>query len=120
MRSHPEIGHAILSKSKAPLFQLAAEIALRHHEKWDGSGYPSGLSGEAIPEAARIVAVADVFDALSMRRPYKDPWPIDAIVAYLRAQSGLHFDPSIIATFIDTLPALMAVLAQWEEPCRPA
>jgi len=120
MRSHPEIGHAILSKSKAPLFQLAAEIALRHHEKWDGSGYPSGLKGEEIPECARIVALADVFDALSMRRPYKAPWPLDAIVAHLRAQSGYHFDPSIITTFIDALPQLVAVLEKWEEPCLPA
>jgi putative two-component system response regulator len=69
MKTHPRIGHDILVMSAAPVFRLAAEIALRHHEKWDGSGYPDGLAGEAIPESARIVALADVFDALSMKRP---------------------------------------------------
>ena len=69
MKTHLRIGHDILVMSAAPVFYLATEIALRHHEKWDGSGYPDGLAGEAIPESARIVALADVFDALSMKRP---------------------------------------------------
>lgn len=72
MRTHSRIGHEILSKSDAPVFRMAADIALHHHEKWDGSGYPDRLAGEAIEESARIVAIADVFDALSMKRPYKD------------------------------------------------
>ena len=76
MRSHAEIGHRILSQCDTPLFNLAAEIALCHHEKWDGTGYPRGLREEAIPESARIVAIADVFDALTMKRPYKKAWVI--------------------------------------------
>jgi len=74
---HSRIDHDILARSNAPVFQLAAEISLYHHEKWDGSGYPVGLAGQAIQESARIVAIADVFDALSMRRPYKEAWPLD-------------------------------------------
>ncbi len=72
MKNHPTIGHGILNQSKEPIFQLAAEISLNHHEKWDGSGYPNGLKATRIPESARIVAVADVFDALSMKRSYKE------------------------------------------------
>ncbi|MBP0645178.1 HD domain-containing protein, partial [Mycobacterium tuberculosis] len=80
----------------AQVFQLAAEVALRHHEKWDGSGYPDGLKGDAIPESARIVALADVFDALSMKRPYKDPWPIEKILEHIRGSKGTHFAPDIV------------------------
>ena len=72
MKRHPQIGYDILSRSSAPLFRLAAEIALYHHAHWDGNGYPAGLAGERIPESARIVALADVFDALTTQRPYKD------------------------------------------------
>jgi len=86
MKTHPRIGYDILSKSDAPVFRLAAEVALRHHEKWDGSGYPGGLSGQDIPESARIVALADVFDALSMKRPYKEPWLIERIMTHLDAR----------------------------------
>ena len=75
MRRHPEIGAEIIGEHPPGVLQLAREIALAHHEKWDGSGYPRGLAGEAIPVSARIVAVADVFDALTTRRPYKEPWP---------------------------------------------
>lgn len=77
MRSHAKIGYRILSKSQTPLFDMAAVIALHHHEKWDGSGYPDNLVAEQIPEAARIVAIADVFDALTMKRPYKKSWPTE-------------------------------------------
>lgn len=115
MRTHPEIGHAILSKSAAPVFQLAAEVSLRHHEKWDGSGYPGALRGRVIAESARIVALADVFDALSMQRPYKTPWQIDAIGAYIRDQAGRHFDPDLVAVFFRILPELLAIKHQWQE-----
>ena len=87
MKTHPQIGYDILSKSAAQVFQLAAEVALHHHEKWDGSGYPAGLSGDAIPQSARLVALADVFDALSMQRPYKEAWPLDKILAYVDERS---------------------------------
>jgi putative two-component system response regulator len=123
MRKHPEIGHAILCQSRAPVFQLAAEVALRHHEKWDGSGYPGRLCGYAIPESARLVALADVFDALSMRRCYKDPWPIDRINAYIVEQSGTHFDPALVQVYLATLPALLATRERWgvaEDKLDPA
>ena len=113
MKTHPQIGYDILSKSAAPVFQLAAEVALRHHEKWDGSGYPDGLSGKDIPESARIVALADVFDALSMKRPYKDPWPIDRIMGHLEANAGTHFDPELVGVFSGILPELLDIQRKW-------
>lgn len=109
MQAHTTIGYDILSKSEAPLFQLAAEIALHHHEKWDGTGYPNGLAGHDIPEPARIVAIADVYDALSMQRPYKEPWPTDKIIGYLIEASGSHFDPDMIDAFMKILPEILAV-----------
>lgn len=115
MRTHPAIGAAILGKSQAPVFRLAAEVSLRHHEKWDGSGYPDGLAGVAIPESARIVALADVFDALSMRRPYKEPWSIERISAHIDASSGVHFEPRLVDLFHAILPRLLQIRAQWEE-----
>jgi putative two-component system response regulator len=114
MRTHPAIGHAILSQSNAPVFQLAAEVALRHHERWDGTGYPDGLAGTAIPESARIVALADVFDALSMKRPYKAPWPIEQITAYVMENSGKHFEPALVDCFVTTLPTLLDVRSRWQ------
>ena len=119
IKRHSAAGFDILSGSAAPLFQLAAEIALYHHEKWDGSGYPQGLRGEAIPESARIVAVADVFDALTMKRPYKDPWPLERVVATLRADAGTHFDPSVIAAFQACLPQLLDIKADWNQRDEP-
>ncbi len=113
MKIHPQIGYDILSKSNAPVFQLAAEVALRHHEKWDGSGYPGGVAGENIPQSARIVALADVFDALSMRRSYKEPWPIDKILEHINAGSGAHFDPELVKIFTDILPRLLAIREKW-------
>ncbi|MDH5628969.1 MAG: response regulator, partial [Gammaproteobacteria bacterium] len=100
MRSHTEIGYGILSVSQTPLFQLAAEISLTHHEKWDGSGYPRKLKGQDIPESARIVAIADVFDALTMKRPYKEAWPIDDAFALIEKDAGSHFDPNLVKLFI--------------------
>ncbi len=107
MKTHTRIGYDILSKSQAPLFQLAAEIALYHHEKWDGSGYPFGLSGEGIPEAARIVAVADVFDALGTTRPYKNAWPLDRVLETLRQSAGSHLDPHMVDRFLALMPRIL-------------
>jgi putative two-component system response regulator len=115
MRSHPAIGAAILGKSQAPVFKMAAEVSLRHHEKWDGSGYPDGLAGTAIPESARIVALADVFDALSMRRSYKDAWSIERISKHIDADSGTHFEPKLVELFHQILPRLLQIKAQWDE-----
>ncbi len=115
MKTHCVIGFAILSSSEAPVFRLAAEIARYHHERWDGSGYPEGLAGEAIPASARIVAVADVFDALSMKRPYKDAWPLEQVTATLRAGADSHFDPSLIAAFEGCLPRILELKAGWDQ-----
>lgn len=96
MRRHPQIGHELLSGSHNRFIQAGAIIALRHHERYDGSGYPDGLIGDAIPLEARIVAVADVFDALISPRPYKKAWDMDAALAYLYAQRGRLFDPACV------------------------
>jgi putative two-component system response regulator len=114
MRSHARIGYDILRKSDAPVFQLAAEIALSHHEKWDGSGYPNGLAGLNIPESGRLVAVADVFDALTMKRAYRDAWPLDRVLATLKEGSGSHFDPAMLDAFLGILPAIFAIQAHWD------
>ena len=115
MKTHPQVGYDILHNSTAPVFQLAAEVALRHHEKWDGSGYPGGLVGLAIPESARIVALADVFDALSMKRPYKEPWAIEPIMDYIRAGAGAHFDPHLVDIFMQVLPKLQSIQRRWQD-----
>jgi putative two-component system response regulator len=115
MKTHARIGYDILSRSTAPLFQLAAEVALNHHEKWDGTGYPSGLAGTDIPESARIVAIADVFDALSVRRPYKEAWPLDRVLATLRDSAGHHLDPHLVQLFISILPRILEIQADWSD-----
>ncbi len=114
MRTHTQIGYTILNKSDAPVFRLAADIALHHHERWDGSGYPSGLSGTSIPAAAHIVALADVFDALTMKRPYKDAWPVDRAVATIKESAGTHFNPVMVDTFCAILPEILEIKNNWE------
>lgn len=114
MRTHTTIGHGILNRSDAPVFKMAADIALRHHEKWDGSGYPDALVGEAIPESARIVAIADVFDALTMKRPYKEPWPLERVIETLREGRGNHFEPRLIDAFFAILPEVTRIKAEWD------
>lgn len=96
MRSHTFIGARILAGGRSRLLRMAEEIALAHHERWDGLGYPAGLAGEAIPVAARLVAVADVLDALTQARPYKRPWPLAEALEEIRAQSGRQFDPRVV------------------------
>ncbi|MEO5355530.1 MAG: HD domain-containing protein, partial [Magnetococcus sp. XQGC-1] len=115
IRTHCSLGARILGE--APGFQLAHQIALYHHEKWNGTGYPAGLQGEAIPISARIVAVADVFDALVSERPYKKPWSVEAALAEIEASAGKHFDP-------DTITLLVASdrwhwVAGWETTLKP-
>lgn len=116
MRQHPEIGARIIGQHPSGLLRKASEIALAHHEKWDGSGYPNGLRDEAIPLSARIVAIADVFDALTSERPYKKAWPVDQAVAHIVEQSGRHFDPDLVRRFQAELPALLAIRDRWPEP----
>jgi two-component system response regulator RpfG len=101
MRRHPRIGHELLSDSQNRFIQMGAIIALRHHERFDGSGYPDGLSGTAIPIEARIVAVADVFDALISPRPYKGPWSVESALDYIVEQSGRLFDPQCVRALVD-------------------
>ncbi|MFD2233285.1 HD domain-containing phosphohydrolase [Phaeospirillum tilakii] len=105
MRRHPLIGHAILDGSSSRLIQLGAEIALTHHERYDGTGYPAGLAGETIPLPGRIVAVADVFDALTSTRPYKPAWSLERAHAFVKDEIGRHFDPGCAT----------ALLAAWTE-----
>lgn len=114
MRSHSDIGYKILSLSEAPIFQLAAEIALNHHERWDGGGYPAGLAGEAIPESARIVALADVFDALTMKRPYKEAWSVDKAFSLIAEDDG-HFEPRLAELFVEIRPEIEAIMDYWRK-----
>ena len=109
MELHALSGHRILAGSGAKLVQLAAEIALTHHEKWDGTGYPNGLAADAIPLSGRITAVADVCDALLSERPYKQPWTLDAVKAHLIDNARLHFDPACVDALLARWPDLIGV-----------
>ena len=100
MRTHTTIGAQILGRGQSELMRMAEEIALNHHERWDGTGYPRGLQGEAIPLVARLVAVANVFDALTHDRPYRRAWPLEEVRAEIARQSGRHFDPRIAQAFL--------------------
>lgn len=100
MNRHPLIGAEILGRSRIPLFQLAAEVALSHHERWDGTGYPHGLAGEDIPLSGRIVAVVDFFDALTMDRCYRQALPDAEVLEMLQAERGHAFDPRIVDVFL--------------------
>ena len=100
MKAHTTTGAAILAGSSSPLVRMAETIALTHHERWDGTGYPQGLAGEAIPLAGRICAICDAFDALVSTRSYKDPWPLDAALDEIARQSGRHFDPRLVTLFV--------------------
>jgi putative two-component system response regulator len=103
VKTHTLIGGRILADSPVPVLQLGREIALTHHERWDGSGYPHGLNGKHIPLSGRIVSVADVFDALTHDRPYKHAWPVDQAVAEITAQRGHQFDPDVVDAFLGLL-----------------
>ncbi|MDX9897496.1 MAG: response regulator [Spirochaetia bacterium] len=133
MQRHCEYGHAILTGKKLPdyflteaflsgdddegcsMLEHAANIALYHHEKWDGTGYPAGLKGEDIPIQARITAVADVYDAISSKRPYKDPWSEEKSLAYLRSQSSVQFDPQIIDVFFNNLHTISSIRKHYSD-----
>jgi putative two-component system response regulator len=99
VKAHTTIGAEILSGSASAVLALAERIAISHHERWDGRGYPGGLRGDEIPLAGRIVAVADVFDALTHARPYKEPWPLERAVAEVLSQAGRQFDPRVVEAF---------------------
>jgi putative two-component system response regulator len=116
MKTHASIGADMLAGDDSELLKLAHTIALTHHEKWDGSGYPGGLVGEAIAQAGRIVAVADVFDALTSVRPYKAAWSVADALTYLTENSGKHFDPEVVVHFIRLLPEILTVVERYAEP----
>ena len=99
MKQHTIIGYDILAKSNSPYLQMAASIALSHHERWDGNGYPNGLAGDEIPIESRIVAIADTLDALTTVRPYKAPWSLEKSFDYIRENAGKHFDPACVDAF---------------------
>ncbi|WP_058866271.1 HD domain-containing phosphohydrolase [Chloracidobacterium thermophilum] len=115
MKSHATIGAELLGGSTSPLMQMAMEIALSHHEKWDGSGYPNGLKGEEIPIVGRIVALCDVFDALTTERPYKQAWSVEAVIAEIDRQSGRHFDPNLVEAFKSILPRILQIRERYTE-----
>jgi len=116
MRMHSIIGAEILSGHDSSLLRMAHDIALCHHEKWDGSGYPHGKVGVDIPLAARIVAVADVFDALTSERPYKAAWPVQRALDEMDRIAGSHLDPSLVACFHQILPEVEAIMEAHAEP----
>ena len=115
MKQHAQIGADIIGEHPSGLLRMAREIALNHHEKWDGSGYPRGIGGAEIPVEARIIAIADVFDALTSERPYKKAWPVEEAVQLLREQSWRHFDPELVELFLGQLPAILEIKERWAE-----
>jgi putative two-component system response regulator len=111
MKRHTTMGATILKGSSVPFIQMGARIAIGHHEKWDGTGYPKGLKAEATTMEARITALVDVFDAVSNRRHYKDPWPEEQVVELIRQGSGGHFDPTLVGLFLANLDRFRGILA---------
>jgi putative two-component system response regulator len=122
MQTHTLIGAKILARARAPLLQMAEAIALHHHEHWDGGGYPTGRDGYAIPESARIVAIADVYDALTHDRVYRPAIPEQRALEMMREGAGTHFDPHLLAAFFLHLPEMSPVCENDpdESPVGPA
>jgi CHASE2 domain-containing sensor protein len=119
MKTHAELGANMLADSRTDLLQLAEVVARTHHERWDGTGYPAGLAGEDIPLVGRICTIADVYDALTSARPYKQAWPVADALAEIRSQSGRQFDPRMVEAFLGLFPEETAALAELEpEPAR--
>ena len=118
IKSHVRRGHDMLARSTSPIIQAAAGIILNHHERWDGQGYPQGLSGEEIHVHGRIVAVADVFDALSSKRVYHQPWSWAEVFAYFLEQSGRHFDPCLVEILLQNREEFMAICARYHDNGR--
>lgn len=115
MQTHPRIGAEIIGEHPSGVLKLARSVALYHHERWDGSGYPHALAGEAIPLEARIVAVADVFDALTSERPYKKPWSPEDAMALIQSEAGKHFDPQLVELFVQLMPELLKIRLRWAD-----
>lgn len=109
MRHHPQMGADIIGEHQHPLLRYARIIALTHHERWDGTGYPQNLWQDQIPYAGRLAAIADVFDALTSKRPYKDAWPIEQAVDAIHAGAGKQFDPELMTAFNAALPEILTI-----------
>ena len=116
MKTHCAIGAEIIGKDDSPIIAMARSIALHHHEKWNGSGYPQGLVGEAIPLEGRIIAIADVFDALTSVRPYKPAWSFEEAINYIKAEAGNHFDPALAVLLVSLVPRFQEIYQQFNEP----
>ncbi|MDO9467220.1 MAG: response regulator [Thiobacillus sp.] len=119
MQTHAAIGGKLLEGDDSSLMCMAREIALTHHEKWDGSGYPNALAGAAIPQSGRIAALADVFDALTSVRPYKKAWTVEAAVDLIKDNKGKHFEPALVEVFLQELPGIVAIRERFAEPVAP-
>lgn len=115
MKTHCEIGAEIIGDDTSELLQMARVVALTHHEKWNGFGYPNGLAEEDIPRVGRIVAIADVFDALTSVRPYKKAWTVEDAVDLLKSGAGDHFDPQLVPLFVEVLPEVVSVKEEYSE-----
>lgn len=115
IRKHPAFGYEIIGEHKSELLEEARTVALTHHEKWNGTGYPSGIKEDEIPVSGRIVAIADVFDALTSKRPYKQPWPVEKTVDLMKEESGQHFDPKYVQAFLDAMPDVLKIKEQYAE-----
>ncbi len=115
MRTHPGIGAQIIGEHSSELLKLARTIALTHHEKWDGSGYPNGLAGENIPLEGRIVTIADVFDALTSTRPYKRAWTVEDALDHMTKQVGITFDPKLFPLFVKLIPQVLAIREEFND-----
>ena len=115
MKHHPRIGAEIIGEHEDPMLVMAYKAALTHHEKWDGSGYPNGLAGEDIPLEGRLVAVADVFDALTSTRPYKRPWTNEEAADLIKSEAGRNFDPRIVEAFLNCMPELLTVQQLYQD-----
>jgi putative two-component system response regulator len=115
MQKHPQYGAEIIGKHDSELMQMSREIALTHHEKFNGSGYPNGLKGDEIPLSGRIIAIADVFDALTTERPYKKAWTVEDAVKLIDEEAGTHFDPELVKVFHTVLPQMLDIKEKYAE-----
>lgn len=116
MKKHAQYGADIIGDHDSPIMQLAKEIATYHHEKWDGSGYPHGLKGKDIPVSARIIAIADVFDALTSKRPYKEAWSEQKALQLIKDEAGSHFDPDLVDKFMLCMPRVREIQQKFDDP----
>jgi len=109
MKTHTIIGANLLAYSKSEILRYGEEVAISHHEKWNGQGYPQGLSRDNIPLSGRIVGLADVFDALISKRPYKDPFPVDQTIDIIKKERGEHFDPRVVDVFLENIDEVLKI-----------